>query len=556
MSISHHKEGAKAQILALGDLSSQDDQIELLEAINSATGSKTEVLFYDALVLSSDIIKALNNAKLRVHTYHSQLSHSLHRLGISYKNIPIIKQGEKTTTFKVLALGGMVSDIPDIVKLISSLSLSDMSLFIVLADCETDTEALDDLLKAKTEYSLLMPHHRMTVKPATIYIAPPSFNMRVHDGIIYLGCDHKLHGTRPSIDVLFESLAYEYQANLMAAILTGTNDDGLESIPLLLDKNATVLVESENLSEVKEFSFSTKSGNAEKTHYVLPRIGIQSFFSSAVLKEKPPEHNTVKLLLKAVKKQYGYDFSDYQEGVINRRIEMLKKNLGTSDFFTLQRNVLINQASFEQLFYLLSINVTTFFREPGQLCYLRQTILPSLASFSRINIWIAGCSSGKEAYSIAIILKELGLLDRAMIYATDINPIILNEAKNGLYATDKIKEYEENYHLSGGGNTFSDYIERHGDFCEIKSEIREKVHFFHHSLVDDDVFNEFQLVLCRNVIIYFSNQLQKQVMQLFSRSLHRGGFLALGSKEAITLGEGQQYFKTKNNQQKVYQWMN
>ncbi|NOR69621.1 MAG: hypothetical protein GQ532_07995 [Methylomarinum sp.] len=405
-----------------------------------------------------------------------------------------------------------------------------------------------------TDYSVLMPHHMMEIKPSTIYIAPPGHHLRVHNQYIYLTRDRKIRFARPSIQVLFESLAHEYKSGLLIALLSGYGDDGVSALKVLRNKGATVLIESP--AECKAKTLPQNAINSGHYDHVLTIKGLQSFFASAVIDNNFPDLQTINLFLNAVQEKYGYDFTGYQAGTLQRRIKMLLKTTDVGNYFTLQRNVLTNTESFEQLFHSFSINISTFFRAPEQLNYLRQNILPFLESFSHIKVWVAGCSSGEEAYSLAIIFKELNLLDKTIIYATDINPEILYTAKNGIYSCQEMSTYKENYRLSGGIKQFSDYIENYGNIFEISSELRQKVLFFSHSLVNDGVFNEFQLIICRNVMIYFSNELQEHVIELFSKSIHRDGFLTLGDKESINHGARCQYFKVENKQQRVYRCLN
>ncbi|ATX80598.1 chemotaxis protein methyltransferase CheR [Mariprofundus aestuarium] len=558
MSLSVHDGGGKRRLLVMGELSIPEEQNELINAINDSAGMATEVAFFDARLLPGKLIKVLASHSsgvkpLRIRTHHPSLSHYLNKLKINSRNDLAISENKRHPTFKALALGGSADSLAKILHIIESLQLSELTVFIVQHVSEDQTNLLDKLLKMRTDYSVLMPHHMMPVEPGTIYIAPPGHQLRIHEQQVYLTRDRKVRFARPSIQVLFESLAYEYESSLMVALLCGYGDDGVEALKVLRDKGATVLIESPEECEAKNLP----QNGIDSGHYdhVLSRKGIQSFFSSAAIKNSLPDLHTISSFLEAVREQYGYDFTEYQSGTLQRRIEVMLKSCGAADFFSLQRDVLTNPEAFDLLFSSLSINVTTFFRSPEQLDYLRQKVFPFLESFPHTKIWVAGCSSGEEAYSLAILLKEAGLLQRTTIYATDINSSILYEAKNGIYSCQKMDEYQDNYRLSGGARRFADYIEKQGDIFSIAPELRERVLFFRHSLVNEAVFNEFQLILCRNVIIYFSNKLQNHVMQLFSRSLHRDGFLTLGDKESLSLGDGNRYFKAENKEKKVYRWL-
>jgi len=559
MSLSIHQDGYHTKLLVLGNLLEQKDQEELIIAINKAKYSSIEIIFYDARLLPNKLLKLLAayaeyKQPIKIKTYQTTLSQYLYKLGLESKQEPPQVEYAPSPNFKALALAGSANSLSSILDIIESLPFSDLSLFIVQHISENQANRLDELLKVRTDYSVLMPHNRMPIQASTIYIAPPAHHLRIHDQHIYLTRDRKICYARPSIQVLFESLAHEYQSSLMVALLSGYGNDGVNALKTLHHQGATILIESPDDSAA-----SVLPQNALNTGYydhILKASSLQSFFASAVIKQDFPDEPLIKIFLKAVKERYGYDFSNYQMDTLQRRIKVLLKTANFTNFFSLQAHVLTNIECFNLLFDSFSINVTTFFRAPQQLHYLREHILPVLDSFPHIKVWVAGCSSGEEAYSLAIIFKELNLLDKTIIYATDINPDVLYEAKNGLYSNQKIASYQDNYHLSGGCQQFTDYIQAHDKMFEVSSELRQKVLFFSHSLVDDDVFNEFQLIICRNVMIYFSNDLKKQVIELFSRSLHRDGYLTLGDTESIDLSAGQRYFKIKNEQQRVYKCLN
>ncbi|MEO5348707.1 MAG: hypothetical protein H7836_03555 [Magnetococcus sp. YQC-3] len=179
--------------------------------------------------------------------------------------------------------------------------------------------------------------------------------------------------------------------------------------------------------------------------------------------------------------------------------------------------------------------------------------MPFLDSFFRIKIWVAGCASGEEVYSLAILLSELGIYDRCVIYATDINPFVLMQADNGLYGREELASVRADYLLAGGTACFDDYcLDRGHSFFAIRPDLRRNILFYQHSLVGDGPFNEFQLIVCRNLLIYFNQTLQREVMELFERSLHQDGVLLLGEKETIGQGGGERFFTPLKNGQSAY----
>lgn len=239
----------------------------------------------------------------------------------------------------------------------------------------------------------------------------------------------------------------------------------------------------------------------------------------------------VEILINDVLEQYGYDFTGYSRASLKRRLLRLyglDKQVSFAEF----RYQINNDAIyFKRFVEQITVNVTEMFRDPGFYKALRDKVLPNLGTYPFIRIWLAGCSTGEEAYSMAIILKELNLLNKALIYATDINPIVLEKAAQGMFPISQMKQYSENYIASGGTKDFSSYYSANYSLAKFDNDLKAKMIFSTHNLVSDHSFNEFQLILCRNVLIYFDRDLQFKVLQLFDNSLDNLGYLALGTKE-------------------------
>ena len=240
------------------------------------------------------------------------------------------------------------------------------------------------------------------------------------------------------------------------------------------------------------------------------------------------------LLLENIYSKYGYDYRGYNLNHIKRRIKLFYYNLKPKNFTDFIEIILNNKNIFKDLFLNISVNITTFYRNPNVFKSLREEILPKLDSFVDIKIWCAGCSSGEEPYSIAIFLKELGLLNKSLIYATDLNDVILKNAQNALYSKESYNTFLKNYYKAGGDESFSSYFNTHDNFVELKEEIKENILFFRHNLDLDAKINDFQLIFCRNVLIYFDPKLKNKVFDLFKESLDSYGFLVLGESESLT----------------------
>jgi len=241
----------------------------------------------------------------------------------------------------------------------------------------------------------------------------------------------------------------------------------------------------------------------------------------------------VEVLLADLLEHYGYDFTGYSKASIKRRILRLYSLDKAVSFAEFRYKINNDTFYFKRFVEQITVNVTEMFRDPVFFKTLRNVVLPKLGTYPLIRIWLAGCSTGEEAYSISIILKELNLLHKSLIYATDINPIVLEKAGQSMFAMSQMKQYSENYILSGGTEEFSSYYTANYSLAKFNDELKSRIIFSTHNLVSDHSFNEFQLILCRNVLIYFDRDLQHKVLQLFDDSLEGLGYLALGTKETL-----------------------
>ncbi len=251
----------------------------------------------------------------------------------------------------------------------------------------------------------------------------------------------------------------------------------------------------------------------------------------------------IDTLVREISDYYGYDFSGYTRASFKRRVERLFELDGFGSFSEMLFKIRSDGDYFKRLVEEITVNVTEMFRDPSFYKALREDILPAMGAKPFIRIWHAGCSTGQEVFSMAILLSELGLLHKSILYATDINHSVLETAQKGVYALRLIKEYAENYRLSGGKKDFSDYYTANYGLAKFNENLSEKVVFSQHSLISDRSFNEFDLILCRNVLIYFDKELQDRALQLFDDSLARLGYLALGSKETIKYTSVQRHFE-------------
>lgn len=264
------------------------------------------------------------------------------------------------------------------------------------------------------------------------------------------------------------------------------------------------------------------------------------------------DSNELQAMLAAIRDTYGYDFTQYAEASLKRRslYFMNSRNFRTVDELT--KSLLSNDSVFEEYVRNLSVTVTEMFRDPSFYASLRSKVVKRLATYPFIKIWVAGCATGEEVYSLAILLREEGLLDRSLIYATDINQHSLRLARDGIFPMDLMKSYTTNYLKSGGQRDFSEYYVAQYHAAVFDRSLKNKIVFALHNLAVDQSFNEFQLILCRNVLIYFNQDLQNKVMNLFYDSLCTFGILGLGSKESLLFTDKQSNFDAIDKKQKIF----
>lgn len=260
----------------------------------------------------------------------------------------------------------------------------------------------------------------------------------------------------------------------------------------------------------------------------------------------------IQLLLEALFKRYHYDFRHYARASIKRRLLQARSHFGLPSLTALQERVLHDPAMLPRLLGYLTVQVSEMFRDPAYFRALREHVLPHLRTYPSLKVWIAGCSTGEEVYSLAILFREEDLFERTLFYATDINPEALRAAEAGVYALERIRKFTENHQNSGGRSSLSDYYTADYGRAAFDRSLRSNVVFSDHSLVTDAVFAEMQLISCRNVMIYFDRALQDRAVGLFRNSLARGAFLGLGSKESLRFSIHASAFSEFLPEEKIY----
>ncbi len=261
----------------------------------------------------------------------------------------------------------------------------------------------------------------------------------------------------------------------------------------------------------------------------------------------------IDLLLEGILRRYGYDFRNYARSSLRRRLAQGRKRSGLNHFSDMISRILHDEEFFNGLLKDLSVTVTEMFRDPLFYKAVREIVIPILKTYPFVKIWCAGCATGEEVYSMAILLKEEGFYERTQIYATDINTHSLETARRGVYPLKEIRQFANNYNKSGEKKaSLSDYFHANDSSAKIRDSLKENILFSHHNLVTDGSFGEMNLVICRNVLIYFDKTLQNRVLTLFRDSLCRGGFLCLGSKESLIFSEVNKQFEIVSKSEKIF----
>jgi len=274
--------------------------------------------------------------------------------------------------------------------------------------------------------------------------------------------------------------------------------------------------------------------------------------TSFLTESNEAEDIEIGLLLEGLFRIHGFDFRDYSRTSIKRRILELMRTEGVRTVSALQDRVLHDGASLDRLLLGLSVHATSMFRDPSFYATFRKEVVPLLKTYPTVQVWIAGCSTGEEVYSLAILLREEGLYERCRIYATDISQNVLRKARDGIFPLSAMREYTNNYHQAGGAHEFSDYYTAQYDNAIFSSTLRNNVVFSEHNLATDGSFNEFQVILCRNVMIYFNKDLQARVHNLLYDSLSMFGVFGLGNKESLKFTPRAESYQHLNHNDKLY----
>jgi len=553
--VSVHVQGRRVAVLGrpLGDA----DVAALLELVAREPVGATpalELAVYDADGLPAPLVEALCEAldagrAIKVLAYHGLLAQRLARLGVPVRQAARVAPRAPEQGLRALALAGSACSLDKIMAIVGALPRAGLAVFVAQHVLPDATNLLDQLLKTRTDYRVLLPQQLCPVEPGTIYVAPPDHHMKVAHGLVYLTRDRAVQFARPSIDVLFESVAAEYGAAALAVLLCGFGRDGTAGCAALHDAGATVFAEAgEDCGDARAMPDAARdAGHCDQVLALPALVSVVAAAAAGVAVDAAgpgpaaaatgdaPTPALLGLFLDALHAHSGQDLRGYQRDSLERRVRALMGQLGIARFSDFQRALFGGAQVLERFTAELPVGVTSFFRHPEQMRELREAVMPFLQSFPAVKLWCAGCATGEEAYSLAILLDEAGLTARSHLFATDMNPHALALARDGLYPAAALAEGERQYAAAGGARRLADYVEPRGRLARVTRRLAGQVLFYRHSLTEDGVFNEFQLIVCRNVMIYFGQELQRRVLQRFAQSLHADGLLVLGPQDGMTM---------------------
>jgi chemotaxis protein methyltransferase CheR len=514
------------------------------------TALPIEISFLNIQMLPKEVVLALAKRKKNIEIFINESSLKTYLMNLGFKltfESNYKDKKLKTLNLQYLALAGSAGSLSRVSRIIETLPASHLSVFVIMHQKADKESYLCSLLQNHTShYKVVEAKSDMKIESATVYVAPAGKHLIVAGNFIFLTDEPKRNFSRPSISTSFESLSQEFKNTLLCVLLSGYGNDGSDALKTLQQNATTIVIEDPQECEAKPM---LQNAIETKRHdYVLKLDEICEYIYFN-LQAEVFSHEQLHNFLQKVHKKYGYDYCGYNMKHISRRINLFYSTLKPKSFAEFEKMVLNDKSIFKDLFLNISVNITTFFRNPEVFKSLREDILPKLDSFMDLKVWCAGCSSGEEPYSVAIFLKELGLLDRSLIYATDLNEVVLQNAQNGLYSKQSYNTFLKHYYQAGGNESFSQYFTDHGDFVEVNETLKEKILFFRHNLALDAKINDFQLIFCRNVLIYFDKELKQRIFELFKSSLDSYGFLVLGESESL---ECHSKYITIDNKNKIY----
>ena len=513
-----------------------DDDTTELEKVFSKEHEKWSLEFGSIYTINRKMVNLLyeeifeKHKNIAIITHKNKLNTYLHGLGFTPHFISLIKGSVVSASeIEVVLIGGSADSSQKILNIVKNTRLENLALVIVQHVEPQRVGQFDEILQQYTANQVCYASDGQKIKKGVIYIAPNNRHLKVKNGCFVLSDDAVYHFSKPSISVSYESFSSCYKESLLIIQECGYGDDGVDKLKFLAENNSKIIIQNEEECSAKPMVMNALRVNVHNYVFNLENI----IFYINFLNKKESKENWVEYLLEMIYKIYNYDFRLYHRDMVQRRIEVFMIKHSINNLQDAVGAILFNKNAFKVFFLELSINVTEFFRNPESFKDIAELLNKSHKNKHNIKVWSAGCSTGKEAYSIAILLESLGLLKKSIIYATDFNSVVIADAKNATYSNKAYEIGFNNFEKIGLNDNLNNYVTKNDNFITITEKIREKTLFFQHNLLTDSSFNEFDIIICKNVIIYFGLHLQKKVFGLFYDSLKFGGHLILGESESV-----------------------
>jgi len=471
-----------------------------------------------------------NKKKVKITTHKYKLNHYLYKLGFLTNFESLIEKNlVDFKNIELILIGGSADSSSKIIEIVKNIDLKNLTLVIVQHVDPNSIGIFDNILQEQTSYKVTYAKNKEKIQNSHIYLAMKDKHLKVKDGSFYLSNEDKYNHSRPSVSISYESFSNYYKEKLLVIQECGYIDDGVDKLKILNENMTKIIIQNTDECEAK--SMPQEAINIDVYDYVLDLENIVYFIKLIGLSD---DDELLTYLKEIMFEKYGYDFRLYFSDMFRRRVEVFMLKHGIKTIKDAVGIIIFNRSAFKGFFLELSINVTKLFRKPELFIDMIIFFSNQHKKTHNLKIWSAGCSSGEEPYSIAILLDILGLSHKSTIYATDFSDVVLKEAKNATYPISKFYEAEESFSKFGLSKNLDTYVDKYDNFVIIKENIREKVLFFQHNLVTDSSFNEFDIIICKNVLIYFDDNLQEKVFKLFYDSLKFGAHLILGESENIS----------------------
>ena len=513
-----------------------DDALGLVNVLQKEYDS-WDIEFGRVYNVNKEIIKVLyheifeKNNKITITVHKSKLYSYFHGLGFHVKFESLLKQDIiEVSKVEVVLIGGSADSTSKIINIVKSVDFNNLALAVVQHVEENRNGIFDTILQTYTKARVKYAQDAEVIEKGTIYLAPNNHHLKVKEGKVYLSDEEKYNFSKPSVSLSYESFSSYYKEKLLVIQECGYANDGVDKLEYIKSNGTKLIVQKEDECEAKPMVSNALAVNQHD--YVLTTKDI--IYYIGFLDKDFAQEDSITYFLEMISLMHSYDFRLYNREMMQRRINIFMLKHDIKIFKDAVGMILFNKSVFKSFFLEVSINVTELFRKPKSYELLRDLLSSRYENTHNLKFWSAGCSSGEEAYSLAILLNDIKLLDKSIIYATDFNEVVLKEAENGLYALKDFLKAQENYEKIGFNNNLDEYLTKNNNYMEVIENIRKKTLFFKHNLVLDSSFNEFDIIICKNVVIYFNEKLQDTVFKLFYDSLKFGGHLVLGESEMLS----------------------